>query len=130
MGSEKSENVEVPGLQPALPNEHTDNWVVEGEPIATWRLTVILAWYGDPIQALESEAGANSKISSIGIGLFLSLMDTTAVATMLSAISDEFGGFRKASWIILAYTLSYVGKPCRLQPLLGYSCFAKDLYLS
>lgn len=37
-------------------------------------------------------------------------MDTTIVSTMLYTISDEFGGFRMSSWIVLAYTLSYVGK--------------------
>jgi hypothetical protein len=44
------------------------------------------------------------------MGLFLSLMDTTVVATMLTAISEDFSGFRDAPWIILAYPLSYVGK--------------------
>lgn len=37
-------------------------------------------------------------------------MDTTVVATMLTAISEDFSGYRDAPWIILAYTLSYVGK--------------------
>ncbi|KAK1147259.1 hypothetical protein N8T08_001998 [Aspergillus melleus] len=57
--------------------------------IATWRLAIILL--------------------CIAIGLFLSLMDTTIVSTMLYTISDEFGGFRMSSWIVLSYTLSYVG---------------------
>lgn len=48
--------------------------------------------------------------SSIAIGLFLSLMDTTIVSTMLYTISDEFDGFKTSSWIVLAYTLSYVGE--------------------
>lgn len=47
---------------------------------------------------------------SIGTGLFLSLMDTTIVSTILYTVSEEFGGFRLSSWIILSYTLSYVGK--------------------
>jgi hypothetical protein len=47
---------------------------------------------------------------SIGAGLFLSLMDTTIVATMLYSVSEEFGGFRLSPWIVLSYTLSYVGK--------------------
>ncbi|OIW35580.1 MFS general substrate transporter [Coniochaeta ligniaria NRRL 30616] len=48
-------------------------------------------------------------IASIGAGLFLSLMDTTIVATMLYNVSEEFGGFRMSPWIVLSYTLSYVG---------------------
>ncbi|KAL3479547.1 MFS general substrate transporter [Aspergillus californicus] len=57
--------------------------------IATWRLVIILL--------------------CIAIGLFLSLMDTTIVSTMLYTISDEFDGFKTSSWVVLAYTLSYVG---------------------
>ncbi|KAF5864307.1 hypothetical protein ETB97_008085 [Aspergillus alliaceus] len=57
--------------------------------IATWRLVIILL--------------------CIALGLFLSLMDTTIVSTMLYTISDEFGGFRLSSWIVLSYTLAYVG---------------------
>jgi hypothetical protein len=45
------------------------------------------------------------------VGLFLSLMDTTVVATMLTAISEDFSGYRDAPWIVLAYSLTYVGKP-------------------
>ncbi|KAJ6782868.1 hypothetical protein PWT90_07962 [Aphanocladium album] len=59
------------------------------EPIATWRLVLILL--------------------CIGLGLFVSLMDTTIVATILLAVSDEFGGYEKSPWVLLAYMLSYVG---------------------
>jgi MFS family permease len=62
------------------------------------------------------EAEANSGICSIGVGLFLSLMDTTVVATMLTAISEDFSGYRDAPWIILAYSLTYVGKPQWVRP--------------
>lgn len=57
-----------------------------------------------------NEAEADLAILSIGVGLFLSLMDTTVVATMLTAISEDFSGYRDAPWIILAYSLTYVGK--------------------
>ncbi|KXX79381.1 Multidrug resistance protein 3 [Madurella mycetomatis] len=59
------------------------------EPIAKWRLVTILV--------------------CIGGGLFLSFMDTTVVATMLASVSDEFGGFKLAPWVLLSYTLSYLG---------------------
>lgn len=98
-------------------NVQADNLVVKREPIAIWRLMVILAWYGMfPFRHLGHEAEANSKVFSIGVGLFLSLMDTTVVATMLIAITEDFSGFHKAPWVILAYTLSYVGKKHCLQP--------------
>ncbi|RDL40000.1 Uncharacterized protein BP5553_04340 [Venustampulla echinocandica] len=96
MASEKPENVERQApSEPERPEDNissdgqVDNAMVKREPMTTWRLTLVLA--------------------CIGVGLFLSLLDTTVVATMLTAISEDFGGFRDAPWIILAYTLSYVG---------------------
>jgi len=49
-------------------------------------------------------------------------MDTTVVATMLASISDEFGGFKLAPWVLLSYTLSYLGCTvliARLSDVLG-----------
>lgn len=62
---------------------------------------------------------------SIAIGLFLSLMDTTIISTMLYTISDEFDGFKTCSWIVPAYTLSYVGE----YPLLAL-LFSRHLQLT
>lgn len=59
------------------------------KPIAAWRLAVMFA--------------------CIGMGLFLSLLDATIVATMLVDISEDFGDFRTSSWVVLAYTLTEVG---------------------
>lgn len=57
-----------------------------------------------------SDGALTMSSRSIAIGLFLSLMDTTIISTMLYTISDEFDGFKSCSWIVLAYTLSYVGE--------------------
>lgn len=43
------------------------------------------------------------------MGLFLSLIDATVVATMLVDISDEFQDFKTSSWVVLSYTLTEVG---------------------
>ena len=59
------------------------------KPIAAWRLAVMFA--------------------CIGMGLFLSLLDATIVATMLVDISEDFEDFRTSSWVVLAYTLTEVG---------------------
>lgn len=59
------------------------------QPIAAWRLAVMFA--------------------CIGMGLFLSLLDATIVATMLVDISEDFQDFRTSSWVVLAYTLTEVG---------------------
>ncbi|KAJ3475371.1 hypothetical protein NLG97_g9483 [Lecanicillium saksenae] len=58
------------------------------KPIAAWRLAIIFA--------------------CIGMGLFLSLLDATVVATMLVDISQEFQDFKTSSWVVLAYTLTEV----------------------
>ncbi|KAL4869215.1 major facilitator superfamily domain-containing protein [Aspergillus spectabilis] len=80
--------------------------------IATWRLVIILP--------------------CIAIGLFLSLMDTTIVSTMLYTISDEFDGFKTSSWIVLAYTLSYVGCAvfmARLSDVIGRNSLLRICFL-
>lgn len=54
------------------------------------------------------------------MGLFLSLLDATVVATMLVDISSEFEDFRTSSWVVLAYTLTEVGtSPPSLPPSLS-----------
>ncbi|RAH64464.1 uncharacterized protein BO66DRAFT_443961 [Aspergillus aculeatinus CBS 121060] len=93
----------------AVSEEGASSFEIPRPTIATWRLVVILL--------------------CIAIGLFLSLMDTTIVSTMLYTISDEFDGFKTCSWVVLAYTLSYVGKylkpsavrygPCAFVPLVA-----------
>lgn len=47
------------------------------------------------------------------MGLFLSLLDATVVATMLVDISQEFQDFKTTSWVVLAYTLTEVGTSTR-----------------
>jgi MFS family permease len=41
--------------------------------------------------------------------LFLTNVEIPIVTTALVSITDEFGGFDKASWVISAYLLGYVG---------------------
>ncbi|KAM3498691.1 hypothetical protein MY10362_008003 [Beauveria mimosiformis] len=53
--------------------------------ISKWRLAMIL--------------------SCVGLGLLLSLMDATIVATMLLDITKDLGGFQKSQWVVLSYTL-------------------------
>ncbi|KAJ3500674.1 hypothetical protein NM208_g17091 [Fusarium decemcellulare] len=48
---------------------------------------------------------------SVGVclGLFLSIIDTSIVATSLYSIGVEFQDVRRVNWVALAYTLSYLG---------------------
>lgn len=41
--------------------------------------------------------------------LFLSNLEIPVVTTALVGISDELGGFRKASWVSTSYLLGYAG---------------------
>ncbi|CAN9108701.1 unnamed protein product [Alternaria alternata] len=50
-----------------------------------------------------------SLYSSICIGLFLSFLDTSIIATAIYTIGVEFHSLSKANWIALSYTLAYVG---------------------
>ncbi|KAF4464924.1 major facilitator superfamily transporter [Fusarium albosuccineum] len=48
---------------------------------------------------------------SVGVclGLFLSIIDTSIVATSIYIIGIEFQDVRRVNWVALAYTLSYLG---------------------
>ena len=47
-------------------------------------------------------------ITSLCIGLFLSLLDTSIVATALYSISTSFSAPHTTTWVALSYTLSYL----------------------
>lgn len=61
------------------------------------------------------------------MGLFLSLIDATVVATMLVEISEEFQNFRTSSWIVLSYTLTEVGELTRGQTALARKPLVKKI---
>lgn len=46
---------------------------------------------------------------SLCIGLFLSLLDTSIVATALYSISIDFSAPHSSTWVALSYTLAYLG---------------------
>ncbi|KAL2787780.1 major facilitator superfamily domain-containing protein [Aspergillus keveii] len=50
-------------------------------------------------------------ILSVGVclGLFLSIIDTSIVATSIYSIGVEFEDVRRVNWVALAYTLAYLG---------------------
>ncbi|KAI8181012.1 Multidrug resistance protein 3 [Colletotrichum sp. SAR 10_65] len=48
-------------------------------------------------------------VFSILLGLFISTLDTSVIATSLMSISEEFQDHANASWILLAYLLTYMG---------------------
>ncbi|KAF8848497.1 MFS multidrug transporter-like protein [Acephala macrosclerotiorum] len=48
-------------------------------------------------------------IISVCFGLFLSLIDTTIVATALFTIGEDLKTINSINWVALAYTLSYLG---------------------
>lgn len=62
--------------------------ISEAPSIPTWRLILL--------------------IISLCIGLFLSLLDTSIVATALYDISVLFSSPHTATWVALSYTLSYL----------------------
>ncbi|RDL41063.1 MFS multidrug transporter-like protein [Venustampulla echinocandica] len=46
---------------------------------------------------------------SLAFGLFISLLDTTIVATALYTIGADLKSFNQINWVALAYTLAYLG---------------------
>lgn len=43
------------------------------------------------------------------IGLLLSTLETTIVATALIPISSSLGDYEKSNWIVVSYLLTYTG---------------------
>jgi MFS family permease len=48
-------------------------------------------------------------LNSLSFGLFLSLLDTTIVATALFTIGVDLKSLNSVNWVALAYTLAYLG---------------------
>jgi MFS family permease len=48
-------------------------------------------------------------VQSLLVGLFLSFIDTSIVATALYSIGRDFNAVGTVNWVALAYTLAYVG---------------------
>ncbi|KAL3428496.1 major facilitator superfamily transporter [Phlyctema vagabunda] len=66
---------------------------------------------------------------SLSFGLFLSLLDTTIVATALYTIGVDFNTLNAVNWVALAYTLSYLGCVvlfARMADIIG----RRDAYIS
>lgn len=61
------------------------------------------------VQHLASYSIPSNTLSSICFGLFLSIVDSSIVATSLYTIGTEFGDLRSINWVALAYTLAYLG---------------------
>ncbi|GAP83616.1 putative major facilitator superfamily transporter [Rosellinia necatrix] len=61
----------------------------------------------------QREELPSARLALLGIGLslglFLSFLDSSIVATSLFAIGAEFDDMEKVNWVALAYTLSYLG---------------------
>lgn len=68
--------------------QSTSSTTIETPNIPTWRLILL--------------------IISLCIGLFLSLLDTSIVATALYSISTSFSAPHTTTWVALSYTLSYL----------------------
>ncbi|KAK5991014.1 Multidrug resistance 3-like protein [Cladobotryum mycophilum] len=64
-----------------------------------------------PNDANEPVTGARRVVLIISLltGLLFSTLDTSIVSTSLVTISNELGDFVNASWIVLAYLLTYMG---------------------
>ncbi|KAF2670482.1 MFS general substrate transporter [Microthyrium microscopicum] len=48
-------------------------------------------------------------VTMLSLGLFLSVMETTIIATALIDISSNLGDFERSNWIVVSYMLTYTG---------------------
>lgn len=43
------------------------------------------------------------------LGLLMSTLETTIIATALISISSSLGNYEKSNWVVTAYLLTYTG---------------------
>ena len=85
---EKPENLAAGTCSPDIAGHHA--LFGKLEPLPTWRR--VLIFFG------------------LCSGLFLSLMDTSIISTSIYTIAIEFNSLAKTVWVVLAYTLTYLGQ--------------------
>lgn len=74
--------------------------------IPTWRLIALTIRLVAAVYDLKRPL---TSPTSVCCGLFLSLLDTSIVATAISSIATEFSALDRVTWVALSYTLSYLG---------------------
>lgn len=57
----------------------------------------------------NSNSAVANKLPSLCLGLCLSMIDTSIVATSLYTIGEEFDDVERINWVALAYTLAFLG---------------------
>jgi MFS family permease len=70
---------------------------------------VLFVFVSGELRNSPSRGVIDTVAPSVSFGLFLSLMDTTIVATALYTIGADLKSFGLINWVALAYTLSYLG---------------------
>lgn len=87
------------------------------EPARSYGLPVLRGWrLSVAVFALvylnnSTDFARSINFCRLALGLFLSALETTIIATALVTISSDLGHFEKANWIVVAYFLTYTGKP-------------------
>jgi hypothetical protein len=81
--------------------------------LAKWRKSVVLLGcvhlYLTWLEKLRTPVSNSFIPSRLFLGLFLSTLDTSIVATALVTILTDFNDFALSPWVVLAYLLTYMG---------------------
>ena len=60
-----------------------------------------------------SHVRVTNHLDSVFFGVFISTIESSITATILVTVSEHFGDFDLAPWVVLAYLLTYMGQsPC------------------
>ena len=78
--------------------------------LPTWRFGILsLGYVSLPLSPDSSKIKTLTGVASVCLGLFLSMIDTSVVATSLYSIGLDFDELQSINWVALSYTLSYLG---------------------
>lgn len=89
----------------ALDEEEELPWIA----LAKWRKGLVLAGY---VFAFDTKymAPKPNCFDSLFLGLFLSTLDTSIIATALVTIVTELNDFQRSPWVVVAYLLLYMSR--------------------
>ncbi len=100
VGTDSAEDLESNPIEP-IPS-YT---LPERPNLPAWRLVCLVIRYFAP----KKKRQVLKYFCSVCFGLFLSLMDTTIIATALYTIGVDLKALGSVNWVALSYTLAYLG---------------------
>lgn len=92
------------------PSDEADSELLFRESnIPPWRFAFLCVGFVEPSCTVARSLKVADVPDSLCLGLFISMLDASIVATSLFTIGVEFNDLERINWVALAYTLAFLG---------------------